>query len=169
MIGSGIEEQHFTEDMGLFFEQLGLPRMAGRVLGELLICDPPAQSLNDLCEALQVSKSAVSTMARLLVNIGLIEQVASPVPRRDFFRFRSGGWFTFIRQRMEILAALHGITERGLEILAAKKGTGRERLAEAHDMFAYIEKVFPEWLERIQQQRDRQPRGKTGQAKSGRV
>ena len=39
------EEKHFVEDISLYFEQMGLPRMAGRVLGVLLICDPPAQSL----------------------------------------------------------------------------------------------------------------------------
>lgn len=32
-----IEEKHFMEDIGLFFEQMGLPRMAGRILGVLLI------------------------------------------------------------------------------------------------------------------------------------
>jgi len=150
---SAIEERHFIEDMSLFFEQMGLPRMAGRVTGVLLICDPSAQSLNDLCETLQVSKSAVSTMTRLLVNIGLIEQAPSPLPRRDYFRFKPGGWLTFIRQRMEVMAALHGITERGLAILDERKGPDRNRLTEAHDIFAYIEKAFPEWIERMQKER----------------
>jgi hypothetical protein len=27
------EEKHFVEDISLYFEQMGLPRMAGRVLG----------------------------------------------------------------------------------------------------------------------------------------
>ena len=158
MTGSPIEEKHFIEDLGLFFEQLGLPRMAGRVLGALLICDPPAQSLNDLCEALRVSKSAVSTMAHFLVSIGLVEQVPSPVPRRDYFRFKAGGWLTFIRHRMETMAGLHGITERGLALLAGKKGVDRERLAEAHELFSYVEQAFPEWLERMQQDRKREKR-----------
>jgi hypothetical protein len=29
-------EIHFIKDIGLFFEQLGMPRMAGRILGALL-------------------------------------------------------------------------------------------------------------------------------------
>jgi len=28
-----LEEKHFIEDMGLFFEESGHPRMAGRILG----------------------------------------------------------------------------------------------------------------------------------------
>jgi DNA-binding transcriptional regulator GbsR (MarR family) len=77
------EEMHFIEDIGLFFEQMGMPRMAGRILGVLLISDPPAQSITEISEKLKASKSSVSIMARLLVENGLIERVASPVPRRD--------------------------------------------------------------------------------------
>jgi DNA-binding transcriptional regulator GbsR (MarR family) len=69
------EEKHFIEDISLYFEQMGLPRMAGRVLGVLLISNPPEQSLNDLCDVLQASKSALSTTARLLTEMGLIESI----------------------------------------------------------------------------------------------
>ena len=71
------EKRHFIEDISLYFEQMGLPRMAGRVLGVLLIAEPPQQSLNDLCEMLQASKSSVSTTTRLLIEMGLIDRVPS--------------------------------------------------------------------------------------------
>lgn len=79
------EEMHFGEDICLYFEQMGLPRTAGRVLGILLICKPPAQSLTDLCQMLQASKSSVSTTTRLLAEMDLIERVPSPVPRQIYF------------------------------------------------------------------------------------
>ena len=84
-----IEEIHFIEDIGLYFEQMGLPRMAGKILGALLISDPPSQSITDLGERLKASKSSISIMARLLVERGLIERVASPLPRRDYYRFQT--------------------------------------------------------------------------------
>ena len=148
-MGIEIEEKHFIEDVGLFFEQMGLPRMAGRVLGYLLVSDPPEQSLNDLCERLTASKSSVSTMTRLLVGEGLAEQTPSPVPRRDYFRFRSGGWLEFMRRRMEIMAALHDITDRGLALLDGKAAKLRLRLEEAHDIFEFVENEFPDWLKRM--------------------
>ena len=103
-----IEEIHFIEDIGLYFEQMGLPRMAGRILGALLISDPPSQSITDLGERLHASKSSISIMARLLMERGLIERVASPMPRRDYYRFKPGAgsficasgwglWRVFIR------------------------------------------------------------------------
>jgi len=143
-------EMHFVEDISLYFEQMGLPRMAGRVLGVLLICDPPAQSLTDLCELLQASKSSVSTTTRLLTEMGLIERVPSPVPRQIYFQFKSGGWTVFIRQRLKLWASLHQIAEQGLELLQGRDLTGRERLQEAHDMFSLIEQELPTLLERVE-------------------
>jgi DNA-binding transcriptional regulator GbsR (MarR family) len=144
------EEKHFVEDISLYFEQMGLPRMAGRVLGVLLICDPPAQSLTDLGELLQASKSSISTNTRLLTEMGLIERAASPVPRQVYFQFKPGGWLIFIRQRLKLWASLHQIAEQGLELLQERDPSLRERLQEAHDMFSMIEEELPALLERVE-------------------
>jgi DNA-binding transcriptional regulator GbsR (MarR family) len=149
------EEKHFVEDISLYFEQMGLPRTAGRVLGVLLICDPPAQSLTDLCELLQASKSSVSTTTRLLVEMDLIERVPSPVPRRVYFQFKPGGWMVFIRQRLRLWASLHQIAEQGLELLQDRDPTVRERLREAHDMFSLIEEELPALLEQVETRHER--------------
>ena len=68
-----VEEKHFVEEVGLFFEQSGMPRMAGRILGWLLISDPSHQTTSELAEVLLASKGSISTMTRLLIRIGLIE------------------------------------------------------------------------------------------------
>ncbi len=141
-----LEEMHFIEDIGLFFEQMGLPRMAGRILGVLLISDPPAQSITDLAQKLKASKSSISIMARLLVEHGLIERVASPVPRRDYYRFKPGGWLIYMRQWLGLMSALHEITERGIALMGDKPPEMKERLLEAHDLFSMIEERFPELL-----------------------
>jgi len=148
-----LEEKHFIEDTGLFFEQMGLPRMAGRMLGALLISDPPAQSINDLAEKLQASKSSISIMARLLVDRGLIERVASPVPRRDYYRFKPGGWSNYLREWMGLMSELHAITERGFVLMEGKPPETKERLEEAHALFSTLEEQFPAILEGLEQER----------------
>ncbi|TES89068.1 MAG: MarR family transcriptional regulator, partial [Dehalococcoidia bacterium] len=50
------EEKQFAEEVGIVFEQTGIPRMAGRILGWLLISDPPHQSTEQLTKALLASK-----------------------------------------------------------------------------------------------------------------
>lgn len=147
------EQKHFIEDISLFFEQMGLPRMAGRILGVLLIADPPEQSNTDLGEILQASKSSISTNARLLTETSLIERVPSPVPRRVYYRFKPGGWVVFMRQRLKLYASLHQIAEQGLEVLRDKPPEIRERLQEAHDMFSLIELELPALLDRVDRER----------------
>ncbi len=153
VVNQSLEAMHFVEDIGLFFEQMGLPRMAGRILGVLLISDPPAQSITEICEKLQASKSSISIMARLLVERGLIEQVASSVPRRDFYRFKPGGWIVYMRQWLGLISALHEITERGISLMDSKPVELRGRLQEAHDMFSYVEQEFPALLDQLENQR----------------
>jgi DNA-binding transcriptional regulator GbsR (MarR family) len=145
-----LEEKHFIEDIGLFFEQMGLPRMSGRILGALLISDPPAQSITEIAQTLQASKSSVSIMARLLAEYGLIERVASPIPRRDYYRFKPGGWILYMRQWLELMAALHELTERGLALMDGQPAELQERLLEAHDLFSLIEERFPTLLEELE-------------------
>ncbi|TFG79344.1 MAG: MarR family transcriptional regulator [Spirochaetales bacterium] len=151
MNGKELEERSFIEDIAMFCEKMGLPRMAGRVLGMLLISEPPSQSLNDICERLQASKSSVSTMARLLVGEGLIEPAPCLMPRRDYFKFRNGGWLEFMRRRMETMAALHAIADRGLELLDGKDESLKERLEEAHAVFEFVDSEFHGWLYRMEQ------------------
>ena len=80
------EERNFVEEVGLFFEQTGMPRMAGRILGWLLISDPPHQSTDELAGGLIASKGSISTNTRLLIQIGLIERLSLPGVRHDYFR-----------------------------------------------------------------------------------
>ena len=154
-----LEERHFIEDIGLFFEQMGMPRMAGRMLGYLLISDPEAQSVTDITQALQTSKSSISIMARLLVENGLIERVASPMPRRDYYRFKPGGWILYIRQWFGLIAELHAITERGLALLDSKPEKLRERLQDAHDLFSLMEGQMPTVLAMLEKEPGSRGRG----------
>ena len=148
-----IEEMHFIEDISLFFEGIGMPRMSGKILGVLLIADPPAQSITQISEKLSASKSSVSIMARLLVENGLIERVAAPVPRRDYYRFKPGGWIRYMRQWLALMSELHRITERGLGLMEGKPIAFKERLLEAHDLFSLIEERFPELLSFLEKER----------------
>lgn len=151
-----LEEKHFIEDIGLFFEQMGMPRMAGRILGALLISDPPQQSINELAERLQTSKSSISIMSRLLVENGLIEKAPSTVPRRDYYRFKTGGWLIYMRQWLGLMSALHEITERGLFLMQEKPPELQQRLQEAHDLFSFIEDEFPTLLKALEMKRSQQ-------------
>ena len=84
------EEAEFVDRMGLFFELLGATRTMGRIYGWLLICDPPQQSLGQLAEALSVSKASISTVARQLLEGGMVERLPAPTVNTSTGSRRAG-------------------------------------------------------------------------------
>ncbi len=149
------EEKHFVEEAGLLFEMLGLPRMAGRIFGWLLISKPPHQSPGELAEVLQASKGSISTMTRLLMQIGLIERMSLPGQRRDYFRVRMNAWSELTKQRLTQIQAFRQLAERGLGLLQGEDPSLLQRLEEMRDMHAFLERELPLMAERWEQQRSK--------------
>ncbi len=141
-------KRQFVEDFGLYFESTGLTRMEGRIIGWLLICDPPHQSMGDLVEALGASKSSISVALRTLVTLYLIEQVRVPGERRDYYRASSDMWTRSFRARMHQLIELRDLAEHGLTLLAEMPKAQRKRLELMRDMNDFLAQEFPKLLDR---------------------
>lgn len=147
------EKKHFVEDFGLLFEQAGQPRMAGRIMGWLLICDPPYQSTLDLAQVLGASKASISTMTRLLLQIDLIERVGVPEHRRDHFRIKAGAWIELMRQHLDEIRAGRQLADRGLVLLEGKSSDLKQRAKELHDLYAFFEEEYPALFDRWERER----------------
>ena len=150
---AAIAEQLFVERAGVVIEHLGMPRMAGRVLGWLHICEPPHQSPGELVTALQASKASISTTLRLLMQIGLVERVALPGKRRDYFRIREDTWSRTTEERMGMIASMRELAEDGLALRANAGAEATERLREMRDFYAFYERELPMLIERWRQER----------------
>jgi DNA-binding transcriptional regulator GbsR (MarR family) len=146
-------EQYFVERAGVVIEHLGMPRMAGRVLGWLLICDPPQQSPGELAAALQASKASISTTIRYLVQIGLVERVVFPGKRRDYFRMREEAWSRTTEERFDMVTAMRELAEEGLALRADAGAEATEQLREMRDFYAFNERELPALIERWRQER----------------
>lgn len=139
------------EEFGIVSEAHGMPRMAGRILGRLLMCTPPHQSLSCLAEDVQASKGSVSTMTRLLIERRIVERITFPGDRQDYVRVRSGSigeMFTHTIRHADIQARL---LERALTVADDHSTEGLARIREAHDFFSFMRDEFPALLERWQE------------------
>jgi len=142
--------REWVEQVSMLLEQDGLPRMAGRIFGWLVVCDPPEQSMEDLAAAVQGSKASMSTMTRLLVGAGLVEKVRLPGARRDSFRIQPGKWQTLWRSRIALIQEAILLTARGLDLLAGRPPEVRARLEELHRQYSFFGRAFPELLTRLE-------------------
>lgn len=141
-------ELSFVEEVAVAFEHGGLPRMAGRVIGWLLISDPPEQSSGQLATVLRASKGSISTTTRLLLPSGLVERLSRPGERRDYFRIRPGAWAALVRTRLEEVAAFRELTQRGLDLLEAAPPGRRDRVADVHALYTWLDAELGELMGR---------------------
>ena len=150
------KDKQFAEEVGIVFEQTGMPRMAGRILGWLLISDPSHQSTEQITKALIASKGSISTMTRLLIQIGLIERLSLPGVRCDYFRLRSDAWQHMIgRGLTEEIKMVRQLADRGLELLGDKTPVTKNWLEEMRDVYTFLEHEFPTLLERWEKERQK--------------
>ncbi len=144
------EREHYVEDMGVLFEETGLPPMVGRIMGWLLICAPPEQSAGDLSRALRASKGSISTGLRLLLQRGVIERIGMPGQRSKLYRIRPGTWQRLMNSRMATLTHYRKMAERGLRLVQAEPPEIRQRLEDFLDLYKFFEEQMPALLRRYE-------------------
>ena len=76
--------RQLIERVGVLTEVEGLPRIAGRIFG-LLLVTPGECSLDEMAEVLGVSKASISTDARRLEQSGIVTRTSRPGDRRDYY------------------------------------------------------------------------------------
>ena len=144
----------FIESMGLALESDGLPRIAGRIFGLLLVSEE-ARSLDDLAAELGVSKASVSTNARLLEQRGVLVQVSRHADRRDYYQVPHDLFSHTMAQRLARWQRFHEAIGAARTSLPIRSPEVRERLEEYEEAYAYMSRVISEALGRWQVMREK--------------
>lgn len=137
-----VETRTFVDRMGDTFDEMGIPRIAGRLFGWLLICEPPEQSSAQLAEAVEASAGSVSTMMRLLERGGLAERIGQPGSRKVWYRIRPDAFEAVLMQRVRQVTGLRELAEEGIRELE-QEGRQAERLREMRRFYAFFERELP--------------------------
>ena len=141
-----VHTARFADRIGRMFEVDGLPPIAGRIMGLLLLRDE-ACSLDEVARELRVSKASVSTNARLLADQGVLERTSREGDRRDYYQVvpdlfprmmaqRLGRWKRFAEAVGDVRRA---VPRRSLAV--------RRRLAEYEMAWTYMSGAIEQALE----------------------
>lgn len=147
--------QEFIERIGLLTEEEGFPRIAGRILGLLLVEEEPL-SLDAMMEKLQVSKGSISTNVRLLERLGIIQRVSSPGDRKDYYQLGNEPWehiFEVARQRLRRVLT---VVEQEGRMLPEEREVGRYRLEAWREFYSFLLDDLEGKLERWRNRRSPQ-------------
>jgi hypothetical protein len=142
----------YVEQWGMLFEQLGATRMMGKVLGWLLICDPPGQTARQIADAIGASISSISIATRALTQAAMIERVGVPGERSARFRVRPGMWSRLIKVRMGHLATMRELADEGLRLLDSPDAGRALRLREIQSYGEFIDRELPALLARWEEE-----------------
>jgi len=143
------KKQRLIEDLGVLFDDSGIPRMAGRVFGWLLMSSPQHQTAGQIASGLGASKGSMSTMLKMLTQFGMIERFGVPGERSAHYRVKPAYWVGMMQAKMDFIRRFHDIAERALE---AVEGSDRERvsrLEETRDFYRALETELLSMIERL--------------------
>jgi predicted ArsR family transcriptional regulator len=148
------EELAFADQVGRFFaRQYGLPPVTGRVMGWLLICDPPEQTAAEIAEALQTSRSAVGSAIASLENQGQVQRKRAAGERADRVSFHPDAAVRGLESPEEYGTML-ALTRHGLKLLRDAPPARRARLLGAAAFYEFLLERMPvladEWRARAE-------------------
>ena len=128
--------------IGDFFEaNYGMPPITGRIIGWLLICDPPEQSAADIAAAIRASRASLTTNLRILTGTGLVRRLRRAGERTAHYRIDDDAWESVIRRRVASLAAIESLTEEGMRLVGPDAARAA-RLRSTREVFAWFERLL---------------------------
>ena len=127
----------WVERVAMFCAQeYGVPPIAGRILGWLMICDPPEQSAGEIAAAIGASKASLTTNMRVLTDARFVRRRTRPGERTNYYRMDDDAWETVLRRRVASLTEFRDLTADGMTL--AGTGPRTDRLRSAHDAFTWM-------------------------------
>jgi DNA-binding transcriptional regulator GbsR (MarR family) len=138
--------------MGQTFEADGFTRIGGRLFGHLLLADRPL-SLDQIAEALQVSKASVSTDARRMLEKGVLVRSGKPGDRRDYWEVAPDFFASLMQHRVERWRRLNVLIGELKSRSPNPAASVRARLRYMEDVYAYISERVDDALESWQSRR----------------
>jgi DNA-binding transcriptional regulator GbsR (MarR family) len=131
----------FVERMGLITQADGLPRIAGRIMGLMIVHGGPF-GFTDLAERLSVSRASISTNTRLLEDLGVIERTAMPGDRQDYFRLSRQPYARMLKGIVERMRRARAVVDGAQQALPKDMIGAQERLAELDAFYEELIESF---------------------------
>jgi DNA-binding MarR family transcriptional regulator len=139
--------------MGRFLGQYGMPPMAGRMWGWLLICDPVEQTAEQLAVALHASRGSISGTSRMLDTAGFIRRSTRRGDRREYFSAPTGTFRALIDSAGATYRRFREIAELGIAATGDQPPSVRARIEEVAAFAAFVERAMPTLVERFHAER----------------
>jgi len=140
------EERLFADEVGVVLSGMGLPAAFGKLMGWLLICDPPQQTSAQLAQSLGLSKGSVSTGMRSLEQLGMVRRV--PARGRGYAYEMEADALVRTVDARRLYLVIHDVMQKGIDVLGGDESLPRvQRLRVTRDFYAFVAERVPQLIE----------------------
>ncbi|GIF65547.1 hypothetical protein Ais01nite_35820 [Asanoa ishikariensis] len=146
--------RQYVEDMARLYADWGFPRMAARVLMQLMATDAGSLTAKELSDGLEISPAAVSQSVRYLQHLGLVERSAVPGSRRDRYKLPDDAWYLGSIVKGTLFAQVAKLAEGGVEAAGGRTTPAGDRIAAMGDFYEFIQSELTGLLERYLKHRE---------------
>ncbi len=133
---NGIE---YAEHVGRYWSDFGGNRAQGKIIGWLLICDPPHQSSSQLQDSLHMSAGTVSTNTRILEQIGFVERITFPKDRSTYYRLSTDAWEYLISEKRSAMIGLRKVADEGHAVLGDAPSELHKRIERLSELLDFLD------------------------------
>ena len=93
----------------------------GRILGWLMICEPPHQSSSELVEKLELSAGTVSTQIRVLERVLFVERITFPGDRASYYQLKPDVWIGVMMSEPEHIKRMMELSEAASDLIPEER------------------------------------------------
>jgi hypothetical protein len=137
------DDRAFADETGRYYaRRFGMAPMVGRLLGWLMLCDPPEQTAAELSDAMGVSRSAIGAVVSLLEGWSYIQRSRVPGQRAERIRLHPDVWTRALDDPSEYVEQA-ALARHGLEVLGDVPPQRRARLLEVAALCDFLARRRP--------------------------
>jgi DNA-binding transcriptional regulator GbsR (MarR family) len=142
----------FVERFALLAEEDGFPRIAGRILGLLIVRAEPL-SFDELAAILQISRGSVSTNTRLLEQRGIVRRVSRLGERKDLFEIDRDPHGRMLETMLRRQQRLRDLATESRREFPRSEDRARASLQEMEEFFSVVIEATEKAMERLRKKK----------------
>ena len=143
------ETREFPASLEQLFAARGWPRLVGRVIGELMLAEPPYLSTAELCERIGTSKGHLSSAISMLEVMEMIDRFGRSGSRQHHYRLREDAFLRAVQAGAEPSRLMADAADRACGEVA-EGSRAHDQLVRLRDFYRFLARRFPELVEEFE-------------------
>ena len=132
--------KELVERIGVVVEKAGFQPAVGRVLGCLMVSDPPYKTFDEIQRYLGISKSAVSNALNGLMSREMVDYITMPGDRKRYFQLAAHGMISQMEKKIGLHSAMPQLLHMVVEARSNKYPEFNRSLLETSEFLSFMEK-----------------------------